>query len=266
MQQAHDFLEEAATLAGLLENQSENVFDTVTLFKSWTINDVIGHLYMFDVAALKTLESGQAFDTFFAPISAGLNQGKTLLETQYPFLGDLRGRALFDTWLENTEILGEAYALADPKLRVKWAGPDMSALSSITARQMETWAHGHEVFDCLGKSRVETDRIENIVILGVNTFGWSHKVQGLGVPEQRPYLKLTAPSGQIWEYGDIDLQNAVIGSAVSFAQVVTQTRNVADTDLKMTGYIAQRWMETAQCFAGGKELPPAQGARSVQQG
>jgi hypothetical protein len=62
------------------------------------------------------------------------------------------------------------------------------------------------------------------------------------------------------------LQNAVIGSAVSFAQVVTQTRNVADTDLKMTGYIAQRWMETAQCFAGGKELPPAQGARSVQQG
>ena len=46
MQQAHDFLEEAATLAGLLENQSENVFNTVTLFKSWTINDVIGHLYI----------------------------------------------------------------------------------------------------------------------------------------------------------------------------------------------------------------------------
>ena len=56
MLQAHDFLEEAATLAGLLEKQPEQVFDTVTLFKSWTINDVIGHLYMFDVAALKPLK------------------------------------------------------------------------------------------------------------------------------------------------------------------------------------------------------------------
>ncbi|NDH74910.1 MAG: hypothetical protein EBY53_10395 [Rhodobacteraceae bacterium] len=113
---------------------------------------------------------------------------------------------------------------------------------------------------------MDTDRIENIMILGVNTFGWSHMVQGFDVPDQRPYLKLTAPSGQIWEYGDVDMENAVIGSAVSFAQVVTQTRNVADTDLQMTGDVAQRWMETAQCFAGGKEPPPNQGARYVQQG
>ena len=69
-------------------------------------------------------------------------------------------------------------------------------------------------------------------------------VQGFDVPDQQPYLKLTAPSGHIWEYGDVDMENAVIGSAVSFAQVVTQTRNVADTDLQMTGDIAQRWMET----------------------
>ena len=52
------------------------------------------------------------------------------------------------------------------------------------------------------------------------------------------------------------MENAVIGSAVSFAQVVTQTRNVADTDLQMTGEVAQRWMETAQCFAGGKNHRP----------
>ena len=68
MQQAHDFLEEAATLADLLDNQPEQIFDTVTLFKSWTINDVIGHLYMFDVGALKTLESAKSVEIFFAPI------------------------------------------------------------------------------------------------------------------------------------------------------------------------------------------------------
>ena len=84
MQQAFDYLEEAAALAGILENQPESVFETVTLFKSWTINDVLGHLHMFDVAALKTLESAKSFEIFFAPIRNGLADGMTLLETQYP--------------------------------------------------------------------------------------------------------------------------------------------------------------------------------------
>ena len=43
---------------------------------------------------------------------------------------------------------------ADPKGRVKWAGPDMSVLSSITARLMETWAHSQAIYDMLGHKRV----------------------------------------------------------------------------------------------------------------
>ena len=261
MQQAHDFLEEAATLACLLENQPEQVFDTVTLFKSWTINDVIGHLYMFDIAALKTLESAQSFDTFFAPIKAGLSQGKTLLETQLPFLGDLRGRALFDTWLANTEVLGQAYALADPKQRVSWAGPEMSALSSITARQMETWAHGHEVFDALGEKRKEGDRIKNICHLGVSTFGWTFLNRKMDIPEPLPYVELTSPSGQIWNWNNPKSHATVRGSAIEFAQIVTQVRGLDDTQLEALGQSAQDWMSMAQCFAGKPETPPQKGSR-----
>ena len=36
------------------------------------------------------------------------------------------------------ERMAADYGKADPKLRVKWAGPNMSARSSIKARQMET--------------------------------------------------------------------------------------------------------------------------------
>ena len=46
MQQAHDFIEEATVRAELLESQPDSVFETVTLFKSWTVNDVLGHLNM----------------------------------------------------------------------------------------------------------------------------------------------------------------------------------------------------------------------------
>jgi len=35
-------------------------------------------------------------------------------------------------------------------MRVKWIGVDMSARSCLTARLMETWAHGQEIYDILG--------------------------------------------------------------------------------------------------------------------
>jgi hypothetical protein len=45
--------------------------------------------------------------------------------------------------------------------------------------------------------------------------------------------------------------------------VVTQTRNIADTGLKVTGPNATAWMEIAQCFAGRPEMPPAPGTRCL---
>jgi len=53
----------------------------------------------------------------------------------------------------------------------------------------------------------------------------------------------------------------VEGRAVEFGQVVTQTRNVADTNLRVVGEPARRWMAIAQCFAGPPEDPPTPGAR-----
>jgi hypothetical protein len=47
----------------------------------------------------------------------------------------------------------------------------------------------------------------------------------------------------------------VRGSAVEFCLVVTQRRNVADTDLVVDGSDAKEWMSLAQAFAG----PPGPG-------
>jgi hypothetical protein len=44
---------------------------------------------------------------------------------------------------------------------------------------------------------------------------------------------------------------------------VTQTRNIGDTRLKVTGANARNWMSKAQCFAGDAETPPAVGARKT---
>ena len=157
--------------------------------------------------------------------------------------------------------MADAYAMADPKQRVKWAGPDMSALSSITARQMETWAHGQAVFDLLGLDRAEADRIRNIAHLGVSTFAWTFVNRKETVPEPAPHVVLTGPSGAVWTWNDEQPGNMVQGSAVEFSQVVTQVRNLADTSLQVDGEAANRWMTQAQCFAGAPVSPPEPGSR-----
>lgn len=259
--EAEDFRAESRALASILDPISEQDFQQSTQFKSWTINDVLGHLHMFNVAADLSLEGGAKYDAFAIELMAAFQSGKTILQSQYPFLDGLEGKALLAAWKNGYEATADRFAQADPKVRLKWLGPDMSARSSITARQMETWAHGQEVFDLLGVVRTDEDRIKNIVHLGVNTFGWAFHNRGQKVPDPQPYVNLVAPSGVTWEWNDLQADNAVSGSAVEFAQVVTQVRNVEDTALVTTGDVAATWMAIAQCFAGPPETPPAKATR-----
>ena len=124
-----------------------------------------------------------------------------------------------------------------------------------TARQMETWAHSQDIYDLLGKSRNNTDRLKNIAVIGVRTYGWTFVNRKLEPPGPAPYVKLTAPSGDIWEFNDPSTDNYVEGSAVEFCHVVTQGRNIADVNLTVTGEPAEKWMSIAQCFAGPPGKP-----------
>ncbi len=262
MQQARDFLEESDALAALLQNLPAEDWTTATLFKNWTINDVVVHLYYWNIGADLALVDPDAFQHRAAQVVAALGDGG-LRPVENAAIAE-RGAALFRAWQAQYRDMADRWATVDPNTRVAWIGPSMSARSSLSARQMETWAHAQAVFDLLGRRRSESDRIRNVVMLGVNAFGWSHKVQGLPMPERMPYLSLTAPSGAIWTFGEPDPSERIKGSAVAFAQVVTQTRNVADTDLQVTGTVARSWMHHAQCFAGPKETPPKPGARHIQ--
>jgi len=96
----------------------------------------------------------------------------------------------------------------------------------------------------------------------VRTYGWTFTNRNLPVPEPAPYVRLQAPSGAIWEFNDAESNHRVEGSAVEFCQVVTQVRNIADTNLALKGKNAIAWMEIAQCFAGAPEDPPAPGCRA----
>ena len=263
--EAKDFEAESEALAAILADADDTLFKTVTHFKEWTIEDIIAHLHVWNYAATLTLESREAFQAFFTGVGQQFMAGKSHCEVQRAWLDEHQdgasGKDLYRRWREGYKALSEQYADADPDERLAWAGPDMSARACIIARQMETWAHGQAVFDILGLEREDKDRIRNICHLCVTTYSWAFRNRGEEPPKPKPYVKLTAPSGAIWEWNEPQDDNAVTGSAVEFAQVSAQTRNIEDTGLAMIGATAERWMTIAQCFAGPPETPPAKGAR-----
>lgn len=255
-QQPLDFKEESNSLHRLLADKTDKELAMETQFKGWTINNVIGHLHMWNHAADLSLRNGDEFKAFYRSIG-----GTPLRQFETNWLEGLQGQALLTAWRTFYLEMAERFSEVDPKRRVQWAGPDMSVRSSITARLMETWAHGQEVFDTFGVVRKDEDRVKNVAVLGVNTYGWTFANRSIDVPGDMPYLRLRAPSGEIWEWGEVDEASLIEGDASEFCQVVTQTRNIGDTSLKVVGETATRWMEIAQCFAGGPETPPAVGLR-----
>lgn len=266
MREAGDFLEESNALAALLAPLEDAAFARPTQFKGWSVNDVLGHLHIFNHAAALTLAAPGEFGPFLAGILGQLARGRTLVQAQAQWIGDLAGQALLEDWIGGAQRLAALYGEADPKARVKWAGPEMSARSSITARQMETWAHGQAAFDLLGVVRHDADRLRNIAHLGAVTIPFAFANRGEPVPEPLPHIRLTAPSGAIWEWNAETADSRIEGSATAFCQTAAQVRNAADTDLRLAGPVATRWAEIAQCFAGPPHDPPAPGSRFVQTG
>jgi uncharacterized protein (TIGR03084 family) len=264
LQQALDFQAEGDDLLALLERLNDDDWQRRTQFKHWTINDVVAHLHFFNYAADTALQDPEAFGSLMRELTAASKQGIPHLVFTHAWLGGTRNRRLMARWRDFYREMADRFRAADPRTRVPWAGPTMSVRSSITARLMEAWAHGQAVYDLVGETRNETDRIRNVAVLGINTFSWTFANRGMAVPPNMPYVRLIAPSAGVWEWGQADQENCVEGSAVEFCQVVTQVRNIADTKLKVVGPAAVAWMSIAQCFAGPPEEPPRPGTRFTQ--
>jgi uncharacterized protein (TIGR03084 family) len=259
--QAADFHAEAEELHALLATLADHDWDRATLFKQWTVNDIIQHLHDGDLLAVASIAGEESFNAYRAERQVLMDAGLTRVQATRQRMGDLTGRRLLERWFGTAAALCGRLSALPPDARLKWSGPDMGVRMFTTARQMETWAHGQAIFDLTGVTRTPTDRLRNIAEIGVRTYGWTFANRGQPVPGPAPHVSLTAPSGSVWTWNDPDPANAVTGDALAFCQVVTQTRNIADTLLRVTGEPARIWMSLAQCFAGPPETPPPPGMR-----
>ncbi|MEO7372152.1 MAG: TIGR03084 family metal-binding protein [Ilumatobacteraceae bacterium] len=231
-------------------NGTEWLADTPS--PGWAVRDQISHLWFFDQRAVMALTDTDAFaeDSRWLAANGGTDAsvapGRSIEPTE-----------LLARWREDRGRLIDAASILDPSTRVPWYGPSMGARSFITARLMETWAHGQDVVDALGVARQPTARLRHVAHLGVRTRAFAYAVRGLTVPgvDAGVAVRLTAPHGDVWTWDDAansgSVPNSVTGSALDFCLVVTQRRHVADTALEIVGDAAAEWMSIAQAFAGG---------------
>jgi uncharacterized protein (TIGR03084 family) len=260
--QIEDLQAEADELHRLLATLKPADWQRATQFKQWTIDDIVQHLHIGDAMGLASATGPAAFDALLADIRAKRASGMSRVAETQARLGDLTGARLLERWRAHLDTLCDALAAKAPSDRLKWAGSDMGVRMFATARQMETWAHGQAIYDLLGLERpAPSPRIRNIAEIGVRTFGFTYRNRDLPVPTEMPHVRLDTPFGETWDWNAPSGANVVSGDILAFCQVVTQTRNIADTVLSVQGTTARHWMSIAQCFAGPPETPPAPGTR-----
>jgi uncharacterized protein (TIGR03084 family) len=247
-----DLTAESADLDARVAPLDDDAWSTPTPAAGWDIRDTINHLRFFDRDAFLAVTDPAGF----AGLLAGLGDGAGNYVERLTREG--RGTPpaeVLAVWRTGRETLADALRGLDPAVRVPWFGPPMSPASFVTARLMETWAHGQDVVDALGQVRPATDRLRSVAEIGYRARPFSYAVRALAVPDRAVRVELTGPHGENWVWGSPDAADVVRGTALDFCLLVTQRRHRDDLALDVTGPAAAEWMGIAQAFAG----PPGAG-------
>ena len=239
-----DLLAEHDDLDSLVAPLSEEQWGAATPALGWAIRDQISHLWFFDRRATLALTDPDAFADDLQWLLANGGTDASVIGGRA-----MSGEELLGAWRVDRARLLEVARDVDPATRVPWYGPAMGARSFITARLMETWAHGQDVADTLKVQRTPTDRLKHVAHIGVRARPFSYAINGMPMPDAPVHVVLRGPGGDRWEWGE-PAESSVHGDALDFCLVVTQRRHVADASLRVEGPAAVEWISIAQAFAG----------------
>ncbi|NUR63686.1 MAG: TIGR03084 family protein [Catenulispora sp.] len=222
---------------------------TPTPAPGWTVAHQIAHLAWTDRVAALAARDPDAFNAFLtrALQDAG---GAGFVDRAADEGAQLEPAELLATWRFERRELATALAAVPSGRKLPWFGPPMGAATMATARLMETWAHGQDVFDALGAVREPTARLRHVAHLGIRTRDFAFVQRGLAAPPSEFRVELTAPDGEVWAWGPEDAEDRVTGPALDFCLLVAQRRHRDDLAVRAEGAAADAWLDIAQVFAG----------------
>jgi uncharacterized protein (TIGR03084 family) len=252
-----DLQAESDDLDAIVAELPDEAWAAPTPSPGWTIAHQIAHLAWTDQAAVLAINDPAEFT---AELQRALASIDTYVDAAATEAAKQPPADLLAQWRDGRAELAEALLACSPDTKIAWFGPPMSATSMATARLMETWAHGQDVADGLGVTRLPTPRLRHVAHIGVRTRDFAYLVRDRRPPAEPFRVELTAPDGSIWIWGEGSTQS-VTGSALDFCLLVTQRRHRADLGLVANGRDAEEWLDIAQAFAGppgpGREPTPS---------
>ena len=176
---AADLAAESAVTRALVAGLDEAGWHTPTPAAGWDIGDQISHLAYFDEVTVRSAVHPEQFEAELAAAEADGGINPDTIAARFRDRTGAQLLAWFDT--ARADLIG-TFAGLDPRARLPWFGPAMSAASSLTARIMETWAHTQDIADALGVTREPTDRLRHVAHIGVGARAFSYAVHGKTPP------------------------------------------------------------------------------------
>lgn len=247
-----DLAAESGDLDALVAPLDAAGWRTPTPAPGWTVAHQIAHLAWTDVVATVSARDPGEFTAFLNRVLQEVKEagGVWFVDHLAEEGARLEPAELRAKWRADRRALAEALAAVPSGQKLPWFGPPMGAATMATARLMETWAHGQDVFDALGVRREPTARLRNVAHLGVRTRDFAFIQRGMQAPASEFRVELTAPDGALWTWGPEDAEERVTGPALDFCLLVAQRRHRDDLAVHASGPTANAWLDIAQVFAG----------------
>ncbi len=236
--------EEQAELEKVLQGRSDEEWLTPTPAVGWDVRDQVSHLADTEEIAYDTSTGGPrqlnaealSFTSPDAFTESGCDKGRKM-----------KGPEVLEWWVRGAARTRGTLAHKDPKERIPW-GLGMAARSFVSARLMETWAHGLDVRAALGEPPNITPRLRDVawLIFRALPYGFSHAKREMPIGTLRMELDF---NGERWDFGPDQADSLITGDAGEFCRVGVQRMKLADaTTLKAEGNLAEQALQVARAF------------------
>jgi uncharacterized protein (TIGR03084 family) len=240
-----DLLAEQRALQERLRSIDPDAWLQPTPARGWDVRDTVAHLADTDEMAIATATG--------APGSLNERAATAASGEDVTYRGVLHGRRRSGpqvlAWWESTiAALREMFESLDPNVRVPW-GIGMRPPSLVTARLMETWAHGLDACTAVGVASVDSDRLAHVAWLATRALPYAYTLAGRDQPPEPLRVELTLPSGAEWTYGPADAANRITGPASEYCRVFAHRSRLTDArGLRAEGPAATAALSVARAF------------------
>lgn len=241
-----DLEAEVLALDRVVARLSDDEWNLATPAEPWTVRDQLAHLADCDEVCRDHVRGG--------PRNLRKEHNE-VPEGTWTEIGVARGAALtrselVDWWRTRARECREALASVASRHRIEWGPTEMSAASMVTARLMETWAHGLDILDALGRDVESSPRLRHVARLAWLAIPYARSKAGLPVVDRPFRVELTGPEELVVELGQPDAPNRITGDLLEFCMRAVQRRTLVECpSLRGQGPDAASTLSALRAFA-----------------